>query len=309
MVTIEHQDLIYMIQAEKEILFLEKMFDDLHTNNRLRCPPIFIFTKVGLGRNYQFRGLAVPGAQGLSQAEDLVAIWKAVGNERFQNYKAIFTVLNVPLIKRNWIKDIISGNPLTTNCPQAWLDWVKHSKYLPLKAEPTQNFRKKEQQLPSTATDRQIIQTIITHFRSNPFLFEHCAAELVKLMDANVISCDVTRPRRDGGRDAIGEYRIGGDKGSISVTYAMEAKLYRLEHSVGVKECSRLISRIRNRQFGIFVTTSFVALQAYKEITEDKHPIIIISANDIIRILKNSGYRTKDDVAAWLASNFPVISN
>lgn len=87
--------------------------------------------------------------------------------------------------------------------------------------------------------------------------------------------------------------------------FALEAKCYELHSGVGVKETSRLISRLRYRQFGIFVTTSYVSLQAYKEIKEDGHPVLIISSGDIARLLVDKGYGTPEDVQQWLAARFP----
>ena len=52
------------------------------------------------------------------------------------------------------------------------------------------------------------------------------------------------------------------------------------------------------------MTTSFVNEQAYKEIREDGHPIIIVSARDIVSVLKRSGYTTRDKVKMWLHENF-----
>ena len=57
--------------------------------------------------------------------------------------------------------------------------------------------------------------------------------------------------------------------------------------SVGVKELSRLLSRLRHRQFGILITTSYLASQAYTELKEDKHPVVIISGIDIVDTLKS----------------------
>ncbi len=82
--------------------------------------------------------------------------------------------------------------------------------------------------------------------------------------------------------------------------FALEAKCYALESSVGVKEISRLISRLRYRQFGILVTTSFVAAQAYKEIMEDQHPIVIICASDIIKLLIRHGINDLETLDRWL---------
>lgn len=53
-----------------------------------------------------------------------------------------------------------------------------------------------------------------------------------------------------------------------------------------VKQTNRLISRIRHRQFGVFVTTSYISSQVYKELLEDEHPILVISGRDIVAILK-----------------------
>ena len=122
-------------------------------------------------------------------------------------------------------------------------------------------------------------------------------------MDKNVISLDLTRPWVDGGRDGMGKYNIGNSANSIEVDFAMEAKRYKKTLSVGIKGTSRLISRIRHRQFGILVTTSYVGQQAYKEIAEDGHPIIIISAIDIINILKQNGITDIKKLKKWL-NNF-----
>jgi Restriction endonuclease len=68
------------------------------------------------------------------------------------------------------------------------------------------------------------------------------------------------------------------------------------------KDLSRLISRLRHRQFGILVTTSHVAIQAYEEIKEDQHPIVIIAARDIVRILKAGDISSRDDLKKWLSA-------
>ena len=57
---------------------------------------------------------------------------------------------------------------------------------------------------------------------------------------------------------------------------------------------SRLISRIRYRQFGIIVTTSHVNKQAYEEVVEDGHPILIITASDIAGILRRNAINTSN---------------
>jgi len=285
---------------------LRHCFDILHIRggDRSKIPPFFIFTKGIKGRDVIFRGLAVPGEEGLD-SEDLVAVWKSAEGRRFQNYRAIFTILNACVISREWLNDIRSGNPLSYNAPDAWIEWVKDSTYSALKSEPTIEYRTPSQQIPSNAKQRGLVECIYSYFQGDPFAFESCAVEIAKFMDSNIIRCDITRRTVDGGRDAIGVYRIGPKEHPISLDFALEAKCYSFKNSVGVKEVSRLISRLRHRQFGILVTTSFVGLQAYKELKEDKHPVIIICAADIARILTDAGYGTRGAVEQWLMAKFP----
>ncbi len=55
---------------------LNDAFEHIHDEAPQRggVPPFLIFTKGLNGRDVVFRGLAVPGAQGLSASDDLVAI-------------------------------------------------------------------------------------------------------------------------------------------------------------------------------------------------------------------------------------------
>ena len=64
---------------------------------------------------------------------------------------------------------------------------------------------------------------------------------------------------------------------------------------------SRLISRIRYRQFGIMITTSYVDKQAYQEVVEDGHPILIVTATDIAGILRKNAINSSN-VDEWLKS-------
>lgn len=116
----------------------------------------------------------------------------------------------------------------------------------------------------------------------------------------------------DGGRDAVGRYQLGLSDDPVYAEFSLEAKCYRppingeAPNTVGVKEVSRLISRIRHRQFGVLVTTSVIARQAYEEVREDRHPIIFISGRDITEILIKNGYNTVDRVSGLLADEFKV---
>ena len=288
-------------------VLLQQTFDALHSIPARRgdVPPILVFGNAGSYRDVIFLGLAVPGVPELEAMEDLVAVWKIAGGQRFQNYRAALTILNVPRLKRVWIEDFKSGDPFTESCPDVWKAWVETGSYAPLRAERSIEHRSREEQLPEDESGNRVIETLHQHFSEWPVGFEACAARITQLMDSNFFSFDLTRPSRDGGRDAIGLYRVGHGSSAIFVDCALEAKCYGSSNSVGVREVSRLISRLRHRQFGVLVTTSYVHSQAYSEIKEDGHPVLVIAARDIVQILSRGGLSSPEDVTRWLANEFP----
>ena len=282
-------------------LILRNLFDEAHN---VQCsshfPPILLFGNTGTYRDVRFLGLAVPGAEGMGSDDDLVAVWRTSKNGlRFQNYKAIFTVLDVPCVSRAWISDVRRGKILDSpHAPPTWLDWVKTRKFRTLKSQPILTIRSKTMQLPEEALG-SYVELIHGIYKSNPYAFERCAMEIAKLFLPDIHHEELTRPWRDGGRDAIGLYRIGKGAGAIDVEFALEAKCYALNNAVGVKEVSRLISRLRHRQFGILVTTSYLHEQAYKEVIQDGHPVVIVAAKDIAEKLK-SRFGSIETVRNWL---------
>ncbi|WP_223620596.1 hypothetical protein [Lysobacter sp. ESA13C] len=132
---------------------LRHAFANLHADDGARSAiaPFFVFKKYPTStgaRSVQFKGLAVPGYPALSATEDLTAVWKSSAGQRFQNYRATFTILNVPVVKRAWIADLAGGEPSSENAPGAWLAWKHSGKYLPLAAAPNTIIRTTEQQVP-----------------------------------------------------------------------------------------------------------------------------------------------------------------
>ncbi|MGN6569213.1 MAG: hypothetical protein ACTHJ0_14725, partial [Flavipsychrobacter sp.] len=190
---------------------LRDIFGKAHGSQaeRQKVPPVLVFANTGYWRDVKFLGLAVPGSQDLNSDGDLVAIWRQSKGERFQNYQAKFTVLDTSIISRNWIEDIKKGNAMSIHAPDVWRQWIESGIYKPLKAPRTIEYRKKEEQLPEDEFGIEIIKTIYDFFKDEPIKFEICAAEIAKLMLKNITSIDLTRPTRDGGRDAIGKFRIG----------------------------------------------------------------------------------------------------
>ena len=285
--------------------FLQDIFKSLAAGNRRAIPPIFVFQKY-CGRDAIFLGLAVPGDQRTRSQDSLVAVWAQNDAGRYQNYKAIFTILDVPCIDRRWLDDLEADKGYESiYAPSVWKKWIDKGTYTPLVTDKNPVlYRRAYEQLPMLYSHQyEMLQLIIDHFK-NPYDFEACACRIAQMMDANIISIDQTQRTRDGGRDAVGKYRVGLQSGGIELEFALEAKRYQMENPVGVKETSRLISRIKNRQFGIFVTTSYIGSQAYKELIEDQHPVVIVAGKDIIDILVSSGITDKKQLALWLKANF-----
>ena len=294
---------------------LRHVYNLMHTNppDRTRVPPFFIFQKSptpNSARSVQFRGLAAPGFPGLTGFTDLVAVWKSSEGQRFQNYRATFTVLDAGTIPRSWLRDLEQGNSLTQNAPKAWSEWVRSGRYQVLTAEATTTIRSQTEQLPDSPTKTSILSMLWQHFDGHPNIFEAFAARIFKMHDQRVIIDEITRPSGDGGRDALGRYLLGLSEDPVYVDFSLEAKCYRpgIEGmsavNVSVRDVSRLISRIRNRQFGVLVTTSAIGRQAYEEVRQDRHPILFISGKDIVDILVDNGINTPELVGRFLRSEF-----
>lgn len=276
---------------------------------RAKVPPFFVFAKTPTARSsrsVQFKGLAVPGFPSLPMTEDLVAIWKATAGQRFQNYRAVFTILDAATISRAWIQSLIERVPRHDLAPPTWRKWTASGVYLPLAAEPTRIIRSETEQRPDTSLKAAMLDRIWSHFKDSPVSFESFAARIYQLSDRRVIIDEVTRASVDGGRDAIGRYVLGLDVDPVYAQFALEAKCYRPRsdgaraNTVGVKEVARLISRLRHRQFGVLVTTSQIGRQAYEEVRGDEHPIVFICGADIVEILLRAGYHSIERVEQLL---------
>lgn len=290
---------------------LEMVFALLNGHGSMHdMPPFFIFKKTGEGRDVQFLGLAAPGNPKISPDKDLVAFWRTMDENRFQNYEAYFTVLNTGSepVPRKWLQMLIEDHENSFQyAPDVWKKYIRKGRdgIEALKAPKILKIPSKYDQLQSDVEGMKCLEAIRNHYLhdiNNPQGFEACATNIVSKMDGNFVDFTLTRPWRDGGRDALGFYSIntgGKVNHPLKIDCALEAKCYSKDTAVGVKQMSRLISRIRYRQFGILVTTSFVDNQAYSEVVEDGHPILIVTATDIASILRSNAINSSN-IDQWL---------
>lgn len=290
-------------------LLLRQMFENaISVDGRHSVPPILLFEKAGRGRDVRFLGLLVPGSTAIPEDEQLVAVWRTRKGQRFQNYRATFSVLDVQTVRRTWLNQILAGDTFGSEVPQVWKRWVSSGVARRLEAPNTILHRTHEEQMPHSVQGRKVLECVRRHFETRPHDFEKCAIEIWQLIAPATEELIQTQPSRDGGRDAIGYYRIGPPADQIQIDFALEAKCYLPDSPVGVKDVSRLISRLRHRQFGVLVTTSFVGPQAYKEIRDDQHPVVVVSGADIVATLEKRGWATPGAVQSWLDEKFPLVS-
>ena len=289
---------------------LEQVFAILNSSgSKEDIPPFLVFRNTGHGRDMQFLGLAAPGNRNLSSDKDLIAFWRSMDDKRFQNYEAYFTILDTSKesITREWLNELICNHKRSMQyAPRVWQNFIKKGRdgIKPLRAKKVVAIPSKYEQLQCDNEGEQCLNIIRNYYSSFSQGFEACATDLVMKMDSNFVNFNLTRPWRDGGRDAIGRYSIkqpGNANIPLMMDCALEAKCFKKDSGVGVRYMSRLISRIKYRQFGIMVTTSYVDKQAYKEVIDDGHPIIIVSATDIASILRQNSIRFSD-MQDWLDS-------
>lgn len=287
-------------------------------DKRKKIPPILVFKKT-TGRNVKFLGLAVPGIKGKPNKDWLTAVWGCNKNgDRFQNYKAYFTILNTSTgseyqngfgINLAWINDIEVGEAYNSiHAPIEWKKYILKENYSVLVSKKEKFVKTKEEQLPDDCNKMKMLNYLQQYFYSKDrgYSFEKFAADLTQYMDDSVVDINVTRPYKDGGLDAEGRYRIfKNEENTVYVEFYLQAKCYAPANGVVVSDTARLISRIKNRQFGIMFTTSYIAKQAYEEILKDGHPIVIINGKNIIEYIFNElEIRTISELAKWLTNNY-----
>lgn len=303
-----------------EILrYMFEIASSINLEKRKTLPPVFVFKKTS-GRDVKFLGLAVPGIKGKPSKDWLTAVWGCNRDgDRFQNYKSYFTILNTSTgsefqsgfgINLAWINDIEKGMAFDSKyAPYEWKKYIENKNYSPLFARSEKFVKSKEEQLPDNKLKLEMLKKIQTYFVSKDrgYSFEKFAVDITKYMDSSIVDIDVTRPYKDGGFDAEGKYRIFSNvENVVYVDFYLQAKCYNYETtSIGVKDTARLISRIKDRQFGILITTSYIAKQAYEEILNDRHPVVFINGKNIVDyVFYELEIKDIESLEKWLISNY-----
>ena len=127
-------DISVVDSNKRGMKFLNRVNDRLLNGNRNQIPPILAFVKAGQGWDVRFIGLAVPG---FIQGEDTLDFLEEVSYRQIDgvvyNYRSTYTILNIDVISREWLNDIINGMAYTSeHVSDVWKKWVDDSEYNPL---------------------------------------------------------------------------------------------------------------------------------------------------------------------------------
>ena len=124
------------IHERKGNRFLRDVFEHLRAGRRDQIPPILFFTKRRGGMDVVFEGLCAPGAPGVDDSKYLEVVSKP--NEwgiRFQNYSAIFTILDAVELTREWLDSLVGADSEDLeSVPEAWRNWVASGEYRVLRS-------------------------------------------------------------------------------------------------------------------------------------------------------------------------------
>lgn len=294
--------------------------DDI--NMRKRIPPIFI-VKGGPegGRDIQYIGLAVPGTNKTEKRNWLTAIWASDENgNRFQNYKALFTVLdtkdgsrfspNDASVDLRWLTDIQNDKTLeSVYAPKSWVSYIEKRKFEALLPQIlVSHVKNKDEQMPAPETeDMAMLNCLQNYFveKDRGYSFEEFANHMVQTLDESVLYINTTRKYKDGGFDGEGEYRIFRTSiNEIKIPFLVQAKCYKTNVSLKVHDTARIISRLQKGHFGVIITTSYLSEQAYDEILKDRCNLVILSGKNIVEYLHRVDIHTVKKLIDYLKKSY-----
>lgn len=297
-------------------LIFKSLFGSLRNakDPRKGIPPIFVFSKhpnQASPRTVRFVGMAAPGSPRIRPAKSLTRTQRQINSQRLQNYRAVFTLLDVPTIPRAWIDDLEAGQINSNHRPIVWNMWRKSGLYRPLKSKRPQRYPSIQDQLPKHADGKAMLLKLYRYFYADAYTFLHFAAQLYARSDPRIKLGRVRRVAPDHYNIITAQYRLGIEN-NIYLSFAIDAKCYnpgtgnRKRKSVGEKDIEKLLSRLERHHFAVLVTTSVVTPEAHEAILNQNYPVVCIAGMDIVRILRSIQIRTVKQLTEWLEDYFPL---
>ncbi len=143
-----------------------------------------------------------------------------------------YSIRGISLFCGKWLQYRIDDYEHSNQyAPDAWLAFQKSGRngIKALQAPRLFDIPTKMEQMQCNAMGRVCLDRIRNHYKGFSQGFEMCAINIAKMMDNNFQKFNLTRPWRDGGRDAIGIYAIQSGSAinyPLRMECALEAKCY-----------------------------------------------------------------------------------
>ncbi|MFF3225387.1 caspase family protein [Nocardia suismassiliense] len=163
-----------------------------------------------------------------------------------------------------------------------------------------------DQQLPEDAGDMEMLDVIRRRFEGNNSGFLHCAVAIWKLIAPPTGKYELVRGRY--GNVVSGKYALGPIDDRIELEFYLDARCYPSTKGVDYSSVDRLISRIRNSHFGVFLTLSYVEPDVYRHIWSERQPIVVICGKGVVEALRAHGCATAAEVEDWLKGQLSLAS-
>lgn len=212
--------------------------------------------------------------------------WDEVEKTPIQNYLMHLRILDCAEVDIDWLHDRAAAHSLKSLdkgslSPTSWNNY-KSGRLRPLKIF-KKEIKSPESQLPKNVEDIDFLNGLTKY---DPYDFEKIIVGLFTQFGQVVHNISGTKRTRDGGFDFFGEFKLSSIL-EYKIKFRGEVKKWAIAKTVGPKDISRLVARLKRGEYGIFVTTSTFSKQAQEEVLIDGYPVKLISGIDLVNMFKH----------------------
>lgn len=237
---------------------------------------------------------------GIITAARLVTQHDQASGGAFANYEFECAVLTMKhegeVFDWAWIgarrNGAVDGEETLGRAPWAWKEWVKHGdgalprvrrRVLRRAITPT------AAQMPESA-DAALLQEIYAHYDETRVYFESLAAavaeRIISPTGVSYTTHGITRGSGDFGIDFIAQLDIGHGFCRAPLVVLGQAKCVAPGSPTSARDLARTVARLRRGWLGVFVTTGVITERAQMEVFEDRYPLVMISALQVVATVR-----------------------
>ncbi|WP_084161432.1 caspase family protein [Nocardia sp. BMG51109] len=165
-----------------------------------------------------------------------------------------------------------------------------------------------EQQLPRDPVDREFLQVILRWYEKDKSKFIYTAVAIWKLIAPSTGDCKILPARHGNDNMAEGEYRFGPIDDRVPLNFVLVGKCFPERQAIDQSTVNRLLTRIRNFDFGVIVTLSYLDEDIYRRLRSDGDPIVVVSGRDIVEALRSYGCTRPESVTEWLRGQLSLTA-